>query len=645
MYHVLTASRPPTLPERLEIQHAVGFSWCWPDDGRLEDRLASLDCQPPPAHPPPGAALLVSVLPGQRRALWQLVSRPPTRAGWVPFRGTAAETLALACRLAVRHAPVLYRPPSLPDAPRWSARFILKEGEGVDETLDDRSFGLAMALGAVSGLLESALPPDLVALAAIQGDGALEPVGQLKEKLGLIADAALGVRRVLVAHAQARAAKEVSASLARPLEVLACDHVAEALEHAFPQQGAAVVARWTDPSRIELTTQELFKLAVQGSSEVLRWAGVESVARAVAQRLDEARRSHERLGLQANVALRITQRHCGRAATIPWPSESWLLRLPRPIRIQVIAHVVQSHGDSDLGPAEVNPVLERAQQHLPPEGEEHAEDLRLLGALGRALSRLRAHDEALPLLDRAVRGWFSCWRIRDSSHALCEHLRVAAVLHRDDDARGALSTWLRPALQHPEVDRASRSFLRLAAGRALVLLDDPESALVVLGEGALPADTGALAATPRAGAARQPRPYAEPEPEPEPEEGFAADSCGEAAAVSCWEVAADSCWEVAPDHVRESRWRWQARALEALGRREAAAEVRRRLSHPRDGEAPLPDFHLLARLDLLNAQGADPTAVLEALERSPLARFLIRHVRQHEPRSDWGQRVADEYPY
>jgi hypothetical protein len=204
--------------------------------------------------------------------------------------------------------------------------------------------------------------------------------------------------------------------------------------------------------------------------------------------------------------------------------------------------------------------------------QQHAEDLALAGALGRAHAAWYEHDEAMRWLERAAEGWLELERAHDASYAVCELLRVASGCGDAARTERALERFAGPVLDDPRTAASARAFLHVAIGRALVLLSDPRRGLSWLEDRAAP-------------------------------------------------------FGLAPPHARLAGMRWRAEALSELDREPAARALRDRVAAA-SGPGEESAIALLARVDRAAREGR-AGALMSEVEAHPLLGRELRRLTAH----------------
>jgi hypothetical protein len=560
---------PLGAPDEARLRKALSTHWTWP---RLERHCAcarTLGLAPPGTGPEPGNALLVSVNPTSHCAsLWLLVDACAD-AGAAGDACLVEEALVTARRaelLARRELPIV---PVVGGAPAsWKARLLATDAQLGDDYLRGRSFDLSLCLATASRLLGMPLETTVCATGEVGLDGRVARVADVAHKVSLVARMALGVTTMLVPKANEEEAVPVARALRPDLRIQPVETLSQAMAHALPdlQARAATQARqsWHDPEEARRAADTLFRTTLRGHPFFIEWEGVARAASLLAECAPDAETQR-----QAEVATAIARRHNGEEAPLPWPPDEWLARQRRPLRLCLLAHVVQAAADA--GDPTTGATARRALAHVAADGDEHPEDLRLLGAVGRALAAVQDYSAALTCLRRALTAWFELGYVPDASYAVCEALRVQGLL---GDQAAVLELCDGPA-------RRVRD--ELAAGgqihQALFAQVAMTRALVQVGEPAMALENDRL-----------------------------------------W---SEADYGAAPVHLRAQRGRWRARALVAVGEVAAARALREELAAVL-GEYPQARENLdLIELDVALEENRDTGPVIERLrQREAAYRFL-----------------------
>ncbi len=464
----LLAHPAPGFAESNKARRALEQPGCWPHD--LAQITAAKRFGATPRAQQVGETLLVAVTrDGSRTTLLHLARRLRPNRHSEPLGPEARAALVLAGTLCPTSLTTLTTatPPRPEGAWELSAVFIA--GTGASAHVDGASFGLAMLLAHTSEWLDEPVPSDLVALAALRDDGRLARVDGMVHKLAMVRGTALGVRRVVVAAEQEREALEHAGGA---LEVIAVATAREAVARVFCNLDAKRRARWTEPSSIDAELDELFALVLAPPRDAsLHWPAVFEFATAL-----ESRVSDGIVRDKALFARSIAARHAGHTRDLVWPSERLLVALPPSVRWRALAHGVQSLGDagSDEVREKISSVLTRLEG-----ADTTRETLELRGAIGRALTQLRAYERARAVLSQAVDGWWEIYESGEASRALCELMRLCGVTGDAEGVSRAHAKGRAFERAHP-TKRASIAYLRWATGRALVQTGRPHEALEAL---------------------------------------------------------------------------------------------------------------------------------------------------------------------
>jgi len=284
------------------------------------------------------------------------------------------------------------------------------------------SFGLAFFLLQASRVFRTPLPGDLVASAAITDDGRIDAVEGLPTKLAAARASLPGVRRVLVAASQVEDARASAA----PLDVIGVASASQALEHVFGDRLAGLLlAEGADAQRRQELAEWFFRFALVGRGELVDWSPVASAA---AEALAQWPSLSEDQRFLLAFARGIAERHEFNAGDLPVPSAAWLRARPAPLRLQLLAHLVQQAADvGSPSPATLAPLLDVFRQ--PDIDEGHPMAWRVEGARARLLAVTGHPEEALDRQRRLARAYFGSLLYTDVSFPLTEWFRLAGALH------------------------------------------------------------------------------------------------------------------------------------------------------------------------------------------------------------------------
>lgn len=424
---------------------------------RRRARQARFACANAELATQPGCAVGLSVRDSMP-AVWQIrvVDHSPGREH-AEFVGSARESEALAQRLVLRELGAI-RPELLGRQLRLVAEEIEDESNGTLQKLKGRSFGLAQALAFASYVLRRPLRREVAALATIDADGRLGPVGGLEVKLRGLKAWASCVTTLLVAQDQ-------EIEVPDGFTVVRVGRLDQALGEALETRVEGAVIEQLDDSERGEFARSLFRLTVRGSPHVITWALVERLAIRLGDQVEDPE-----LRWQARVVESIAGRHAGRGRTLPLER---LDALPAPLQLDLVAHGVQAACDSCS--TDTNELLGRAQR-LVEAHPGHAGTLKVLGALGRFHAAWHRHGLAVKFLAQATQGWFDLLAADQASRAVCEWLRVLGASARTKELQDLLEGPVLRIRRHPETSEISRSFLALAAGRALLDVGNSERA-------------------------------------------------------------------------------------------------------------------------------------------------------------------------
>jgi hypothetical protein len=559
--------------------------WCWPEEGdpALAHARWASGCDEPP-EPAVGSVLAVTV--GEHGGcLWALrdyADQPHTAV----FGARAAARWDDAICALPRSLPVLWasvrhhRERPFP----WHLGSHARPGHAAappEPIVDGPSVGLSFFLVLASRVLGVPVATDVVATATLDAYGAVGPVEGLEVKIPTILEVGPRVRRLVVAAAQVEDAR----ALARGrLEVLGVRSASEAAE-LFLSGLAGRLVKVEGPRRRELV-RSFFRLVLSGQRELLDWSPVAEAARIALVEwpglADEDRYTLE-------FAAAVAARHQGNRGSLRVPPETWLAALSTPVRINVLAHLVQQSADTGDPPA--RQTLALALRDLPIDVRHaFAPQLRLMGAVARLESFCGNPARALARQRQLAEGHLANLGYEDVSLPLCEWLRLAGAMP-DRDALAKAEAFFEEARALGAFSATDLGFLELARARAAVQ---------------------AGAATPGAGDVLR-------------------------------RLAADA---TIADHVRRSAARWAITCARALGDGGgvAAAEAALASGCP-EGDPDARAYACLASLDTALADGDEAGArgAVESLRQCLPG--LVQHLAEEREPAEVPAHVARYFPY
>ncbi len=422
--------------------------WLWPHPRtqplEYAQRLRECPTGPPPTRP--GEVLLVAVLEGAA-SLWALGG---AGAG-IELGSSALEAWENARLAFLRAADLLWQRPSrtLSKAPRARKVAVYLEG-GASEAreprvggLDGASFGLAFLLAQASRVWGIPVGADLAAVGGVSGDGKVFEVASVPLKVRALLERAPAVSRLLVAPGDAMEARE--ACDGKHLEVLPVATAQEALRVTF---GDGLRRRLLDVAQAnrQVLCDDLFELGLFGEDNPLNWV---AVAKACEEVLAEVRGLSPAEVFRLRFTMAVARRHRENRGDFPPLDEKVLSDLALPVRLRLLAHLVQHCADSG------SPALEEVEPFVRPflvARERFVEHWRLLGAYVRLLWVTGRPREALDLALEVVKGlsanlaWAeigrplsACLRLSGALQDQAAFQRAQALL-RGFEARGVLGT-------------------------------------------------------------------------------------------------------------------------------------------------------------------------------------------------------------
>ncbi len=424
----------------------------------------------PAPDPRPGQVLLVAVS-GRSVTLWVLGAEDADCE-----MGARARQAWDAARTAVlSHLPLLWRSPRATGRPPAARRLAAHVPLGACEHpttalggLDGASFGLAFALAQASALYGLPVDPAWAALGAVDGSGHVECVEDVRRKGDAILNQASWVRTLLVAKGNEDEAREVAWE--SRLTVVPVQGVREALQEVFGEAPRARLVELAQDDRARAAViHSLFEMTLRGDRDVQNWRPVADASSLVLKSLAHPTPSESfRLEFARAVALR----HQDNQGDLPVPGPREIEALAAPIRLEVLAHLVQHSADTGCPPADhVEPL---ARRHLAYGPDAFVEHLRLLGSLARLLAVTGRPDEALEASLTAVWGLAERMAWSEVSRPLCTAVRLSGVL-RERGHLERLADLHQDLVNTERLNQTDHRFLALAFPSARVWLGEPAS--------------------------------------------------------------------------------------------------------------------------------------------------------------------------
>lgn len=450
---------------RARLAPVLGLGpWAWPAADQIGYPLARDIAGDGPPAVPVGAIPGLTV-EGRCGFAWILHSDASRQPSAELGRSARASWDAAALALP-RSVPLLWNSVNAAhaDPPRLQlVATLVEQGQAPRcSIVQGPSFGLAFLLLQASRVFHTALPEDVVASAAITEDGRVEPVEGLPTKLAAARASFPRLRRVLVAASQLEEARDCAPSL----EVIGVASASQALEHVFGDRLAGLLlAEGADPQRRQELAEWFFRFALVGRGELVDWSPVASAAaEALAQWPGLTADQRFLLAFARGIA----ERHEFNAGVLPVPSEDWLRRRPAPLRLQLLAHLVQQSADvGSPRPTELASLLETFRQ--PDIDEGHPMAWRVEGARARLLAVTGRPEEALERQRGLAHAYFGSLLYTDVSFPLAEWFRLSGVL--EDRAAFAAADDMRQRLLPLGAFGAQGSaYVELARARASLLL-------------------------------------------------------------------------------------------------------------------------------------------------------------------------------
>lgn len=407
--------------DRAERALALG-PWVWPRGGSALARAEHL-AGAKPAQGAEGRAVVLTVgdrqrstwvlctdgnLPGPDQAtLAQSAHRAIDRA----HRLLAERTRLAWCPLPPRAVIHLTRLDSVHDAGS-AHRPLPVEGD---------SLGLSTILALASMLYGQPVPPDVVASAAVDAEGALGKVGRINDKVRTIVECLPGIRRVVVARDQEDDwMAAVQKHAAGALEVVSFKNAWSAVEELLDP--VTCLERTPEPHQREVL-HALANTLRDGRSAVLEWA---PVARAVRHMRASWTLTPDQRA-EADLVLLVAQRYSREETPEDVDIDSvieWVGQRHPMARLPLLAHLVQHHATYGL---DIPPRLEALIRPLL-DATIHPFAYKVRGAWARWLAADGQAAEALALQRRIAEDLVEGMHEDEVSYSLAEWMRLSGAL-------------------------------------------------------------------------------------------------------------------------------------------------------------------------------------------------------------------------
>ncbi|MDX9723912.1 MAG: hypothetical protein RBU37_24395 [Myxococcota bacterium] len=401
--------------------------WCWPTDP--DDRQAlcdDLSLTQPGSHST-AIPLLTYDPRGHGSALFRLClegSAPCAGQQRYAFDQESLGAWADALAAVPRTLPMLWRPMSSLTQLEPRAQLLAAGSSNTSfAALGGRSFGLSFALAIAAELLSRPIPSDCAFSAQVDAFGRVSAVDGVEQKLAFLDQVAPSVRRVMLHPDNAAALRTrwqhrfelVEVSALAPLFTQLFGDLAEGLA-----EGDLELARQR--------SDELFDFVLDSQpSTTVSWRPIANAAQALREHWGDALEPVERSKLV--MAEQLAGRHAAepRAYQAPVP-ELWSC-LPKPRRLELLAHVVQ-HA-ADLGTPSVQEIVPQAEEELAGDAS-FAPHQKLRGAVGRLHAVTGNPELGLQYQLQAIDGWMGLNAYQETSYPLSAAYRLAGALGQRD---------------------------------------------------------------------------------------------------------------------------------------------------------------------------------------------------------------------
>lgn len=332
----------------------------------------------------------------------------------------------------------------------------------IDHSLDGESYGLAFALYLVSRLTGEALPEDVVALASVDADGNVGPVGALREKIETVRRLAPCARRVLVSDLQERAQ---DASAEPGLDIVAVGTLAEAVARLYQQDPTyRLVVSAVDRRRQQALVDVFFRTVITGRRALVHWMPIHraaGLALAAWGGLDDDAR------YRLEYVHAVAGRHEQGQGALSLPPTGWLASHPRPLQARILAGLLQHSADTCTpDPASVERL---AREFAAGAGDCYAPQLAVRGALARLYAVTGRPAEALRMQEETARAFVAAFDDENVSHSLAEWYRLAGACG-DRESFGRAESCRAAVTARGGLDVTGTPYVVLSRCRASILL-------------------------------------------------------------------------------------------------------------------------------------------------------------------------------
>lgn len=241
LIHLLAKWPNPTTKDRDEVKKYLQCPACWPSNGEVSLPTEFQESKCPVARS--GEVLLIGAQGNTGNLWWLHRTTADQKFDNKSLGPKATEAQKEVCALVRQMDRLRKQEGRITD---WETNFlpgfICKADQrlATPDLLEGESAGLSFFISVVSYCLDTRVPIDIAASAKIGKDGELIPVDGITAKAEILASAALGVTRFLVArddkHLNDKQARRVFDDRRSTVNVSAFEHVEEVLDLVFPKK-------------------------------------------------------------------------------------------------------------------------------------------------------------------------------------------------------------------------------------------------------------------------------------------------------------------------------------------------------------------------------------------------------------------------